>query len=218
MLGHAPVGTLLAALPQVTRRAWRPKPASLAAVFVGALFLVAACGGEYDADMYDAAGVPMEEEPAGEVTAGDTVADGAPDFSLEVFASGDHEKGEIVTLSQFLGQPVVINFWFPSCPPCRLEMPDLEKAYQDHKQDGVQFLGVQLLGLDSASDGQEFVDEFNVNYAIGPDEDGSITRDYGVRNFPTTVFLTRDHEVSKKWAGLLDHEKLEELIQRAMAE
>ena len=118
-------------------------------------------------------------------------ADAAPDFELVLFATENHEKGEKIRLSQFKGQPVLLNFWFPSCPPCVAEMPDLETAYQKFKLQGVQFIGIQLLGLDTVADGQEFVESIGVNYMIGADQtedsSGDIVREYVVRGFPTTV-------------------------------
>ena len=169
-----------------------------------------------DGDMVatDAEGTPMMP---GDIVAQSSDGSRAPDFEVVTFGNEDNVKGEVVRLSQFFGQPVVVNFWFPSCPPCRAEMPDLEEAYQAHKSDGVVFIGVELLGLDSAKDGQDFVDEVGVSYAIGPDEKGSIIRAYKVVSFPTTVFLDKEHNTSKKWAGILTGGKLEELIQDALA-
>jgi peroxiredoxin len=137
----------------------------------------------------------------------------APDFQLELFANENHAEGEQITLAQFAGKPVVINFWFPSCPPCRLEMPDLEASSRKHRADGVQFIGVQQLGLDSIEEGQEFIDEFGITYAVGPDATGRIVIDYNVTGFPTTVFLDEQHIVVQTWAGALTADKLEELIQ-----
>ena len=146
----------------------------------------------------------------------DASADLAPDFQLELFANDNHAEGELIKLSQFRGQPVVINFWYPSCPPCRLEMPDLEETFQKHKGDGVEFIGVQLLGLDSVEDGQEFIEEFGISYGVGADPDGSIVRDYRVIGFPTSVFVSRDHQIVRSWAGALTAEKLEELVQELL--
>ena len=95
-------------------------------------------------------------------------------------------------------------------------MPDLEKVFQNHRKDGVEFVGVQLLGLDTAQDGQEFIDEVGVNFAIGADEGDSIFRAYDVRSFPTTVFLDRDLRFVRKWAGPLNEEKLEEFVQELL--
>ncbi|MDP6421406.1 MAG: TlpA disulfide reductase family protein [SAR202 cluster bacterium] len=141
----------------------------------------------------------------------------AADFELELYGNADHSRGDVVHLSDFAGDPVVLNFWFLSCPPCVAEMPDFETAYQDLKGEGVKFIGVQLLGLDSVEDGQEFVDSVGVNYMLGPDQtadtSGEIIRKYAVIGFPTTVFIDRDQRIARSWSGALNLEKLEELIQ-----
>ena len=94
-------------------------------------------------------------------------------------------------------------------------MPDLERVFQAHRADGVEFIGVQLLGLDSAQDGQDFVEEIGVNFALGPD-DGGITRAYEVRGFPSTFFINRDLKIVRAWTGPLTEEKLEELLQQIL--
>ena len=137
----------------------------------------------------------------------------APDFEVEAFGNINYEPGELVSVSGFEGKPVVMNFWYPSCPPCRLEMPDLEATFNKHKKDGVEFLGVQSLILDTVEDGQEFIDEFGITYAVGPDADGSVLIDYGIVNFPSTVFLDKNHEIVRVWAGILTAEKLDEIIE-----
>ena len=152
----------------------------------------------------------------------DNVSDAnqAPDFDMTLYANAEYQAGETVKLSQFEGEPVVLNFWFPSCPPCVAEMPDFEKAYQKYKGDGLRMIGVQLLGLDTAEDGQKFVNELGVNYMLGPDRQGDgsggILRDYQVQGFPTTVFIDRDRNIVRTWAGALNLEKLEELIQEIL--
>ena len=78
------------------------------------------------------------------------------------------------------------------------------------------FIGVQLLGLDTAADGQAFVDEIGITYAVGPDEASDVTRGYEITSFPTTFFLDRDHRVERKWVGILNGEKMEELVQQLL--
>jgi cytochrome c biogenesis protein CcmG/thiol:disulfide interchange protein DsbE len=136
--------------------------------------------------------------------------DPAPEVELVLFGNANHEAGEILKLSDLKGKPVVVNFWFPSCPPCVAEMPDLQESFERHNGD-VEFVGVQLIGLDSAVDGQAFVDQLGVTYALGPDE-GIIIRDYKVRGFPTTVFVDSEQNVIREWTGILNEEKLEELV------
>ena len=142
--------------------------------------------------------------------------DFAPDFELTLFENENHQKGEIFALSEVEG-PAVVNFWFPSCPPCVAEMPDFEEAFQAHKSDGIQFVGVQLLGLDTAADGQAFIDDIGVTYAVGPDETGDIVTSYEITGFPSTVFIDGDQRITRKWNGFLDAEKIEELIQELLA-
>lgn len=146
--------------------------------------------------------------------------DTAPDFELVLFGNEDHEAGETIKLSELAGKPVVLNFWFPSCPPCVAEMPDFETAYQEFKEDGVEFIGIQLVGLDSVEDGQKFVNKLGVNYILGPDKIGDkmgeIVMEYMISGFPTTVLIDRDGNIHRRWAGALDLEKLQELIREIM--
>ena len=138
----------------------------------------------------------------------------APDFKLELFSNANHITGTNLHLSDLRGKPVVINFWYPSCPPCRLEMPDFEASYKLHKDD-VEFIGVMSVHLDTVAEGQEFIDQFGITYAVGPDLD-DITSEYEIIGFPTTIFLDQDHRVTRQWTGTLNTNKLERLIEEIL--
>ena len=138
------------------------------------------------------------------------------DFQITLFGNENHEEGATLNLTDYVGKPVVLNFWYPSCPPCALEMPDLEAASRKHKANGVEFIGIMSLVLDTVAEGQEFIDEFGITYAVGPDTQGNILVDNKVIGFPTTIFLNEDHEVVRKWTGILNAEKLDELIAEAI--
>lgn len=140
----------------------------------------------------------------------------APDFSLTLYGADARAEGETIQMSNLEGQPVVMNFWFPSCPPCVAEMPDLERVYQKHKADGVEFIGVQLVGLDTVADGKDFIRKMGITYPVGADEDGSIVREYRITSFPTTVFIDGNQDIVRKWSGVLNEEKLEELVAEIM--
>ena len=137
----------------------------------------------------------------------------APDFELEALRNQDYARGELVSLSQFEGQPVVLNFWYPSCPPCRLEIPHIEAAFQTHKADGVQFLGIQIPSFDTAEDGQVFIDEQGVTYPVLIDPDLKVGLAYRLIVPPHTVFIDKDHEIARAWTGVLTTEKIQELLQ-----
>lgn len=186
-------------------------------VLMAAASLVAvvavACGGGGDdssaaPQMFDAQGNPMEE-PAG--FDANQRSDDAVDLDLVTFQHGDF------SLTDLEGKAVVINFWFPSCPPCRAELPDLQAAYEARSPEDVEFIGVQLLGLDSAEEGAEFLQELGITYPSGADVTSSIIRDFKITGFPTTVFLDRQHEISKKWTGILNEGRLGEEIADALA-
>ena len=70
-----------------------------------------------------ATGQPVSN-PDTEISSEKSSEDTAPDFELTLFGTGTREKGETLKMSDLRGQPVVLNFWFPSCPPCVAEMPD----------------------------------------------------------------------------------------------
>ncbi len=138
-------------------------------------------------------------------------SDPAPDFTLTLYGTETRQAGETLRLSDLKGKPVVLNFWFPSCPPCVAEMPEFERVFQNHKSYNVEFVGVQLVGIDTAEDGQNFVNEVGVTYALGPDEDDIITK-YKVNGFPMTVFIDKEQNVVRRWQGVLNEEKMEEIL------
>ena len=131
----------------------------------------------------------------------------APQISAETLAHGNFDLAELA------GKPVVVNFWFPSCPPCRAEMPDLQEAYTEFKDRGVQFVGVQQTSVDSEADAIAFLEEVGVEYPNVPDENGAIQLAYKVLAYPTTVFLDTNHDIAKKWNGLITKEDLREQIE-----
>ena len=114
------------------------------------------------------------------------------------------------------GKPVLVNFWFPSCPPCRAEMPDLQTAFEKYG-DQVAFIGIQQLGLDSPASGAAFVKELGLTYPSLPDTESRIQFDYEVFSYPTTVFLDKNHNIARTWTGIIGEEQLEEQIEALLA-
>jgi thiol-disulfide isomerase/thioredoxin len=175
----------------------------LLVAFAAVTLLAVACGTS-DGAGSDSVSSPVQDPTATGAAALMPVGD-ASDFEVSTPGHG------VFDLARLEGQPVLLNFWFPSCPPCRAELPDLQAAYEVHG-DEIQFLGVQLLGLDSAEEGQEFLDELGVTYPSGADAQSQMVRDFKIVGFPTTIFIDSDHNVVKKHAGILSPESLESLI------
>jgi cytochrome c biogenesis protein CcmG/thiol:disulfide interchange protein DsbE len=107
----------------------------------------------------------------------------APDFTLPTVT------GEALTLSDFHGRVVIVNLWAAWCPPCREEMPALERAYQGLPAGEVEILAVNTTYQDSLPDAASFVDRFGLSFPILIDEHGEVARLYQLRALPSTFFI-----------------------------
>lgn len=121
----------------------------------------------------------------------------APEFSLLDM------QGNKVTLSQFKGKVVIINFWATWCPPCREEMPSMEKLYRRFADKGLVMLAVNV-----EDDGKELVADFlkkaPYSFPILLDEDQSVQETYGVFRFPESFIIDRNGLVVEKIIGARD--------------
>ena len=124
----------------------------------------------------------------------------APEIRMPLF-----EGGELL-LSEYRGQPIVINFWASWCPPCREEARVLERTWRAYKGKGVMFLGVDI--QDTEERARAFLKEYGVTYPNGLDRDGRITVDYGVIGLPITFFVNREGVVERRWVGAISERKL----------
>ena len=151
--------------------------------------------------------VPSPDAAPSETDAGTTAApetQAAPDFTVY---DGD---GNPVKLSDFVGKPVVLNFWASWCPPCKGEMPDFDGAYRELGEN-VAFVMVNMTDgrqetLETAKDflaGQDFA--FPVYFDT--DQDAAVT--YGVTSLPTTYFIDADGNLAAYAMGAIDRETLD---------
>ncbi len=172
--------------------------------------ILAACG---------AAGTQAPSAPAqGQGSSGtqDEAADRAPNFEISLYQGQDAIGSETVTIDELLarGQPIVLNFWAGLCPPCRIEMPDLERVYQNHKGEMV-LIGVDVgpfTNLGSRDEGRDLLQELEVGYPAGTTFSESIMQEYQVLGMPSTYFIKPDGTIHETWSGLLTEEKMEELV------
>ena len=109
----------------------------------------------------------------------------APDFTLDLLGGGQQ------TLSDLRGKAVMVNLWASWCPPCRAEMPAIEKVYQAFQAQGLVVLGVNTTFQDSESDVAAFVEEFGLTFPILLDREGGVSRRYQMRGLPSTFFIDR---------------------------
>jgi thiol-disulfide isomerase/thioredoxin len=135
----------------------------------------------------------------------------APEFNIVLYDTVDFASGQIQKFPTTTSKVHVINFWFPSCPPCIAEMPELNKFYLEQKEQ-VGVIAIQLVGLDSVEEGQQFVRNKKIAFAVGADLDGKITTDYKVSVFPSTFFISADGNIRKVWQGQITSDEIKEIV------
>ena len=142
------------------------------------------------------------------------------DFPITVYTGADAVGGEEIVFSDLRGRPVVLNFWAGLCPPCRAEMPDLQNFYDEY-QDRIEMLGVdvgQFTHLGNQKDARALLDALGITYPTGFTNEGSVIQEYGVLTMPTTVFITPEGQVFRKWTGSLDRDQLAEITNEMLSQ
>ena len=127
--------------------------------------------------------------------------------------TGQTLDGEPVDLADFRGSPVIVNFWGPSCVPCRDEFPLFKDKLAEHESDGLEVLGV-LMG-DPPEPARDFVAEYGATWPTVIDPDGAIKDAYLTLARPTSYFINADGVLQSIQIGELraeDFERQYELI------
>ena len=121
-----------------------------------------------------------------------TVGQPAPDFTLP------NLNGEAVSLSDFAGRPVFINFWRINCNPCREEIPFLQ-AVAEETQGELVMLGINV--GDDTSSIEQFLENNSFSLLILLDSDITVARKYGIPGTPTTFFIDEEGIIKAKVIG-----------------
>ncbi len=137
-------------------------------------------------------------------------AESSPEFSLSLMGGGD------VSSEQLLGRVVMLDFWASWCPPCRDEAPVLAQVYEEYRDRGIEFIGVNL--WDNAGDAEVFLQQQGHQYPNGIDEEGKIAISYGVRGIPEKFFINRDGLIVRKFSGPMDADRLRRILDSMLLE
>ncbi|MBW7652275.1 TlpA disulfide reductase family protein [Anoxybacillus sp. ST4] len=126
----------------------------------------------------------------------------APDFELMTL------KGEKMKLSQFRGKKVVLNFWASWCPPCRAEMPEMQRFHEQYGQH-VAIVAVNLTNKEKSRDAVEtFVNQKSVTFDIMLDEQGTVSKTYKVITIPTSYIIDEQGIIRSKHVGPLSYDAM----------
>ncbi len=154
-----------------------------------------------------------KEEQSNEEAEVDEEAVLAPDFILE------DQYGNTHKLSDYQGKTVFLNFWATWCPPCKKEMPDIEKLYEEYglNEDEVIVLGVAMPNIGregSKEDIIEFLDDEGYTFPVVFDESAELMYNYQITAFPTTFIINPKGEVALYVPGAMDLSTMKELVEK----
>ena len=119
--------------------------------------------------------------------------------------------GSPVSLADFRGQPVIVNFWATWCAPCRIEMPELQAAYEAYQDEGLVILAVNE--AESAEIARAyFEEEMGLTFTAVLDEDGAIATAFGNFALPSTFFVDAEGTITVIHRGPMTFEQIEEYL------
>ncbi|MFA5014080.1 MAG: TlpA disulfide reductase family protein [Actinomycetota bacterium] len=125
------------------------------------------------------------------------------DFTL------DDLSGKEISLSDFKGKIVVLNFWATWCPPCIAEIPDFVEIFNEYRDKDVQFIGVSDEDISML---KSFAAYYDINYPILTD-DKNIMAVWGIRAIPTTFVFDRNGKIVFENVGMMTREQIRNVIE-----
>lgn len=137
------------------------------------------------------------------------VGDKPPGFKLADL------NNEVHDWEDYAGKPVILNFWGTFCPPCRDEMPALQKQYDKWSAQGLQLLGINL--SEDKLTVRRFVEQVETKFPILLDKEKKTERKFGLKQYPTTFFISADGKIQDIIVGgPISEEEIELRVKRLL--
>lgn len=119
-------------------------------------------------------------------------------------------NGKELSLSDLKGKKVFLNFWATWCPPCRSEMPEIEKLYQETKDSNLVIVAVEIgEPLDTV---KSFIDSNKYNFKVLLDSDQNVASKYNIASIPTSYFIDEDGNIVSKNVGAMNIDQMKAYI------
>ena len=155
----------------------------------------------------NSAGVSTNTDQGQQLTVGLEKGNLAPDFELRSV------DGKAIKLSSLRGKKVIVNFWATWCPPCRLEMPEMEKFYTKTKNEGIEILAVNLTKAEkSRADVPSFMETYGITFPVLLDENGEAARLYDVSSIPASFIIDTQGVIREKIVGPMTYDSMQEML------
>ncbi len=129
-----------------------------------------------------------------------TVGSQAPQFSASTLDAVPRTK----TLDDYKGKVILLNVWATWCPPCREEMPSIERLHNEFKGQGLAVVAVSVDDPGKEDEIREFVREFGLTFEILHDPAAGIKKNYQIIAYPETFVIARDGSIRKKVIAAAD--------------
>lgn len=203
-------------MPEAQTEQSKTKAASDAGTKDAAKAETASAAGTEDAANADTGGKESGADSTQGEAADKETAMPAVDFTLT------DQYGNTHTLSDYKGSVVFLNFWATWCPPCRAEMPDIQKLYEEYEaaeDDSVVILGVAAPGLGGEKDIAgitEFLSDNGYTYPVVMDETGDLFMQYYVFSYPTTYMIDREGNVFGYLTGSMPESTMRDVIEQTL--
>ena len=136
------------------------------------------------------------------------VGNTAPDFTLAA------PNGKKISLSDYRSKPVMLNFWYASCPGCLAEIPGMQKFYASQQAAGKDFMILGVNPVDDTPTAQQFVQQYGLTYQIVMDSNDDVVKLYNIGATPTSYFIDREGIIRSVVVGPVDDTALSQDVKQ----